>query len=52
VLCSGYIVVILPSLAFSFCYAYILYLVYYIESSDNDDDKVLFLGIQESNEIE
>jgi hypothetical protein len=28
--CSGYIVVILPLLAFYFCSAYILYLVYYI----------------------
>jgi hypothetical protein len=27
--CSGYIVVILPLLAFYFCSAYILYLVYY-----------------------
>jgi hypothetical protein len=27
--CSGYIVVILPFLAFYFCSAYILYLVYY-----------------------
>jgi hypothetical protein len=27
--CSGYIVVILPLLAFYLCYAYILYLVYY-----------------------
>jgi hypothetical protein len=27
--CSGYIVVILPLLAFYFCFAYILYLVYY-----------------------
>jgi hypothetical protein len=27
--CSGYIVVILPLLAFYFCHAYILYLVYY-----------------------
>jgi hypothetical protein len=28
--CSGYITVILPLLAFHFCSAYILYLVYYI----------------------
>jgi hypothetical protein len=28
--CSGYIVVILPLLAFYFCSAYILYLVYYM----------------------
>jgi hypothetical protein len=27
--CSGYIVSILPFLAFYFCYAYFLYLVYY-----------------------
>jgi hypothetical protein len=27
--CSGYIAVILPLLAFYFCFAYILYLVYY-----------------------
>jgi hypothetical protein len=29
--CSGYIVVILPFLAFYFCSTYILYLVYYIK---------------------
>jgi hypothetical protein len=29
--CSGYIVVILPLLAFYFCSAYILYLVYYTQ---------------------
>jgi hypothetical protein len=29
--CSGYIAVILPLLAFYFCSAYILYLVYYID---------------------
>jgi hypothetical protein len=33
--CSGYIVVILPLLAFYFYFAYILYLVYYIHSTLN-----------------
>jgi hypothetical protein len=34
--CSGYIVVILPFLAFYFCSAYFLYLVYYIITCRKD----------------
>jgi hypothetical protein len=36
--CSGYIVVILPLLAFYFCSAYILYLVYYKDDMENSLD--------------
>jgi hypothetical protein len=35
--CSSYIVVILPFLAFYFCFAYILYLVYYNKNLDTTD---------------
>ena len=37
--CSGYIVVILPLLAFYFCSAYILYLVYYSETQRRSYNK-------------